>query len=84
MGIFKIKLQPIRKEREYRVQYVSAGRKEKECCVCGKKIDKGRSATTFLKRISEGFRTQYNSFYTCGFKESECTQKKAKELNVEL
>ncbi len=84
MSLFKINLTPIIREREYEVQYVMSGRKEKTCSVCGKHIPVGKPAVTFLKRESKGFKTQYNPLYTCGLRQSPCAQRKAQELNVEL
>jgi hypothetical protein len=84
MSEFKINLKPKIKERDYDVDYVKNSRKEKKCCVCNKKIYRGESATTFAKRVSKGFKTEYLTFYTCGLKNSPCTIKKAEELKISL
>jgi hypothetical protein len=84
MSIFKIKLTPVVKESDFKISYVSSGRKEKLCNCCGKKIPIGYSATTFTKKKSTGLNKEFTTFYTCGLQDSKCTKKKAKELNVDL
>ncbi len=84
MSIFKINIKPIVKDRNYNVTYVHTGKKEKTCATCKKTIKIGYPATTFLKRVSVGVDTKYNSQYTCGNRNTPCTQELAKQLNVEL
>lgn len=82
---FTLTLKEDLKIRDWEVNYVHAGRKEKVCNSCGIKIGVGASATTFVKRITtiRGDHS-YETKYTCGGKNSNCTKETARRLQVEL
>jgi len=85
--MFKINLKPVVKDRDFEVKIVQAGRKQYNCCVCSKIIDEGKPSITFTKRVSVGTKTTFETHRTCYVKDgvlSECTVKKAKQLNVNL
>jgi beta-glucanase (GH16 family) len=84
MSIFNIKLTPKVVERDWQINYTHSSRKKKTCEVCKKEMSLTEKATTFLKRDSVGVRTAYDSKYTCGHKESPCTQEFARRLQMEL
>jgi hypothetical protein len=84
MSIFKIKIKPIVTERQWEVNYVSKGRKDKRCSNCGRFIPIGDQSTTFTKRISTGDKTSYDTKHTCGHSFSICTMKVAQDLNITL
>jgi len=84
--MFKINLKPVVKDRDYEVKFVGAGRKTYKCAICDKDIKVGEPAISFTKRVTVGMKTTFLTFRTCADKKvySECTIKKAKELNVDL
>ena len=81
---FKLKLKPDVVIKDYEVNYVRSGRKEKSCCECGNTIKVGEPSTTFLKRTKLGNKTGYHTQYTCGGKRTACTINRATTLNVTL
>lgn len=85
MSIFKIKLQPIVKEKEWDVKYIGAGRKEKVCAICGRHIPVGDKATTFTKITEKGAKKQFLTHNVCGGSAfAECTLEMARRLQIEL
>ena len=81
---FTMKLKPNVKMREWEVNYVYSGRKEKTCGACKLLIPVGQSATTFVKRTTVGDKNGYETIHTCGLAGSNCTQFMAHQLQVEL
>jgi hypothetical protein len=85
MSIFKIKLQPIVKEREYKVSHVKSGRKNKTCEICHKLIIIGKSSTSFTKITSVGTKNSYETHHACSADEkTNCAKMLAEKLNTEL
>jgi hypothetical protein len=61
MSIFKIKVKPIIKEREYKVSHVKSGRKAKRCVIC----ERYHACSTDAKRdcakiLAERLKTDLN------------------------
>ena len=63
MSIFKIKISPIIKERDWEIKKVKAGRKEKNCTGCGRMIQIGDPGITFVKRRSTADKQSYHTQY---------------------
>ena len=84
MSIFKIKIEPKVKEREWEVNYVKSGRKAKKCSYCNKFIPVGDPSTTFTKRISIAEKNTYETKHTCGHSFCICTIRVSEQLNITL
>ena len=65
MALFKITIKPVVKDRSWKISKVKAGRIEKTCGACGKRIDVGEPAFTLLKRTSVATNNKYISHYAC-------------------
>lgn len=82
---FTLTLKEDVKVRDYEVNYVHSGRKEKTCNSCGHLIPIGAKSTTFVKRTTNAIgQNSYETKYTCGGKNTSCTQETARRLQVEL
>lgn len=84
---FKIKLISKTKEKDWKVTYVNAGRKEKTCSVCNQRIKIGQSAVTFTKQTKVGANTKFETYYTCpiySHQLNNCAKEQAKKLGVTL
>lgn len=84
MSIFKIKLLPVVKEKDWKVSYVQSSQKPKVCHVCKKNLPIGSSGTTFTKRTKVGAETKFRIYHTCGHRDNICTMRVALDLNVRL
>ena len=84
MSIFKIKLTPVLKEREWEVRNIGAGRKKKTCAVCGTDISIGSPATTFTKRDQSGLKKTFKTIDTCRSYLTKCAERQADILNINL
>lgn len=82
MSLFKIKLQPIVKDRDWDIKTVNSSRKQKTCGICGKSIPLTVQSTTFTKRTNLGFKQTFETHYTCGTKNSPCSIHMANKLNI--
>jgi hypothetical protein len=86
MSIFKIKIKPVIKEREYKVSHVRAGRKAKRCAICERVILVGKPSITFTKITSVGEKNNFETYHSCPIngEHSHCAQKLAEKLNTDL
>lgn len=86
MSLFKIKIIPVVKSREWEVKNIGAGRKEKTCDTCGKTIRIGLSSTTFTKRTTKGSKTSYETIHTCHLFAGgpACATALSKKLKIDL
>lgn len=84
MGIFNIKITPREIVREWDVKYLRSSRIKKICEYCRQAIDSNADNTSFMKRTTQGFTTQYYTIYAHGHKDSVCTQGVARVLNIDL
>ncbi len=83
--LFKIKLIPKVKDRDWEVRNIGANRKEKTCEVCQKQLGIGHSSTTFTKRVSKGYKTDYITHHTCNYNQNPvCAVEMSKILNIDL
>lgn len=80
-SLFKIKIKPIEKDRDWEVRQIGAGRKKKVCATCSKPIAIGSPSVTFTKRKSVGAKTEYDTKHTC---DQFCAAKLAADLNIDL
>lgn len=85
MSIFKIKVKPIVKEREYKVSHVKAGRKVKQCAICKRSILAGKPSTTFTKITSVGEKNNFETYHACAITEKrDCAKILADRLKTTL
>lgn len=82
MGIFKIKLTPIEKERDWEVKYLYSSRKPKICSTCGKPISLSDPNTSFTKITSKGAKKNFETHYTHGHQFHPCTSLMADKLGL--
>jgi hypothetical protein len=87
MGIFKIKIIPIKKEKDYEVKIIGACRKNYKCYFCKEEIKVKDPCILFTKKILTGSNTKYithrahyvpNKFTLYNM----CTTETAKDLGV--
>lgn len=84
-SLFNIKLIPKVKDRDWEVRNIRANRKDKTCEICSAKLPPGHSSTTFTKRTTSGFKTQYDTHHTCNFNaKPQCAVAMADKLNIDL
>lgn len=83
MELFKIKLIPKVKDRDWEVRHIRNNRKEKKCEICNNIMPVGASSTTFTKRTTTGAKTAYETHHTCapthGFK---CINTMSEKLGI--
>ena len=85
MSIFKIKVKPIIKEREYKASHVKSGRKVKKCAVCQRVIPIGKPSTTFTKITSVGEKNRFETYHACSVdSKRDCAKMLAEKLNADL
>lgn len=82
MEIFKIKLTKIVKNRDWEVKHLFSSRKRKVCAYCGKEISDIVKNTSFTKRTNVGARVTYETYYTHGHEDSQCTTEMRKKLGL--
>ena len=84
MGLFKIKLIPKIKERNWEISHIRHNRKEKTCEVCGNKLPIATPSTTFNKRTTKGLETEYETHHTCPYipNPGNCVEKMVKKLGI--
>lgn len=84
MELFKIKLVPVVKERDWEVRAIKNNRKEKKCEICGHVMEIGHSSTTFTKRTSKGAKTEYETHHTCADNQSySCVKAMSDKLRID-
>lgn len=85
MSIFKIKVKPIIKEREYKVSHVKSGRKAKRCVICDRVIMVGKPSTTFTKITSVGENNKFETYHACSIDAKRaCAKILAERLKTDL
>ena len=83
--LFKINLIPKVKDRDWEVRNIGANRKDKTCEVCKTHLPPGTASTTFTKRVSKGYKTDYLTHHTCNYNQnSVCAIEMSKILNIDL
>lgn len=83
--LFSIKLKPKVKDRDWEVRNIGANRKDKTCEICSTNLPPGHPSTTFTKRTSIGFKTQYETHHTCNHNiKPQCAKAMADKLNIDL
>ena len=85
MEIFKIKLTPRVKERDWEVRHITSNRISKKCEICGGTMDIRHSSTSFTKRTTKGNKTKYETHHCCIHlpgSVDQCTTKLAEKLGI--
>lgn len=82
MELFKIKLIPVVKDRNWEIRHIRSGRKEKTCAACNKTIKAGDPSITFVKRTSKGAKTSYDTRHTCA-DNMTCREKIMNEVGLD-
>lgn len=83
--LFKINLIPKVKDRDWEVKNIGSNRKNKVCEICKTDLKIRDSSTTFTKRISKGYHTDYITHHTCNHNQNPvCAVEMSKILNIDL
>lgn len=89
MSLFKIKITPIEKDRDWGIKLIGSGRIKKTCQHCKKEIKQGEPSVTFTKITSVGSKKKFETYHTCRFPasvntdQSVCTQELCAKLNID-
>ena len=88
MSVFKIKIKPVIKERNFQVTFVKSGRKSKVCHICNTPIAAGESSVTFTKITDVGAKKKYEIYHACAISKGgpshKCSEKLAIKLNTPI
>lgn len=83
--LFKINLIPKVKDRDWEVKNIGSNRKNKVCEICKTDLKIRDSSTTFTKRVSKGYHTEYITHDTCNYNKNPlCAIEMSKILNIDL